>query len=187
MKPLNIILISLCAFLSLSLQAQEPQLEQEILSAEAGLPHWIPFVGLTETEGIRLDYDGDGNREIVFWLPDGDNILLIARSSADPEVEWTFHLTDKWVQPDWQFRDLMFLGFQDIDGNGTVEALIGKRNRPLRINGLNHVAIASLSADDFFNCGPDRILKDVSDWDDDGQVELVFQNEATGNIELWGQ
>ena len=180
------LIILLGCVLNISLFAQ-PQLEQEMENVQAGLPHWVPFVGLTEADGIRLDYDGDGNREIVFWFQDGDELLLIARSSADPEVEWNFNLTDNWVQPDWQYRDLMFLGFQDIDGNGTLEALIGKRNRPFLENGLTHVAIASASADDFFSFGPDRILKDVADWDGDSFIELVFQNEANGHLELWGQ
>lgn len=167
------------------IQAQ-PQLEQEIANVQAGLSNWVPFIGVSEDDGIRLDYDGDGNREIVGWYQNGNNLYLSARSITDESIQWNFEISEDWQQPDWQLKDLLFLGFQDINGNGTPEALIAKRNRPIRELGLTHVAVVTESGG-YFNFGADRVLKGVGDWDGDGNVELIFQNEANGKLELWGQ
>jgi hypothetical protein len=164
----------------------QPQLEQEMEDVQAGLTNWVPYIGIAEDDGIRLDYNGDGDREIIGWYQTGDNLFLSARSSTETAMQWVFEISEEWQQPDWQPKDLIFLGFQDIDADGELEALIAKRNRPFRELGLTHVAVVTENGD-YFNFGADRVLKDIADWDGDGNVELVFQNVANGKLELWGQ
>lgn len=174
---LGSLLLSMCAF---SLWAQ-PQLEHEIQNAQTGLPNWIPQVG-------SMDYDGDGNAEMFLLEYDDSDLRLIVQSSADPNAQWIFSWNEYCPQVESCEQNIQFLGFFDFNGDGTHELLLGKRNSPIIQKGYSHLAIITDSNDDdsFFSW-PGRVLKDIRDWDNDGVLELVLQNQNTGSIELWGQ
>ena len=181
---LSILLYSTTVF---ALSAQ-PQIEHVVQNAQSGLPNWVPQIGSSGLDGVCfMDYDEDGNADLFILTFDGSDVGLTVKSSADPNIQWTFQWDGYCPQAGCD-ENVQFLGFYDFDGDGVRQPLIGKRNPPVTENGYTHLATFSDSDGvDVFFFGAGRVLKDIRDWDNDGYLEIIFQDNGLAAIELWGQ
>ncbi len=181
------LMLILFVFGASSLIAQ-PNLETFKKNAKMAIPNWSPEFHCFLIDGKcmdPMDYNGDGQPEIISFTHKigSSDIVLVAKNYTNPDSIWTFPLPST-IAEDLDY--LAFLGFYDIDGDGNNEILIGRILPPFSQNGIDRGVIFIPAGGIIFEWD-NKVIKDIRDWDNDGYVELVLQDNQSNNIEIWGQ
>ncbi len=139
-----------------------------------------PFAQALQTEPALVDIDNDGDLEIIaanYWNNDGLHVWAFDYETTN--VIWTNTVED----PDAEFHAYHAGAVADLDGDGTLEYVIGSWNGDLRsINvedGSDHWTI-QIPESNF-------AAITVADIDEDGNLEVIMNNNDWITIDerLW--
>ena len=148
-----------------------------------------------ERAGILTDLDGDGDADLfASWGSEG---------SITEEGGWTMALNDgegtfETVRTEEIGYGRIEVLAGDLTGDGKDEIVMYRRTEALRDVGSGNMRIVSVPVIEVWSIGPDlqlemlteiddRWLRDVADWDGDGDVEL-FVGHATlegSTLDVW--
>lgn len=143
----------------------------------------ISTVTLAYPEGVRGDYNGDGNVDKIYLTR--DNMSGVIYRDVDYQDGLTGETTN--LIYDYRFRNWQLAAAGDVNGDGKDELFL--RNwetgenmlwflTNLSSEGLVQKPVVTVEDQDW-------VVKDIADIDGDGREEILWENIQSRQIDIW--
>lgn len=156
---------------------------QELSLEWRSMPGMRPFAPRATggVEQIIKDYDGDGSTDFIVFVPGRNSIVVVNGRNRDQRYEFN----SNFVASDPDNLDLFEVYLVENVRKGHVDLLFGFTGSDEELKGLrtdNKVVLEN----GIITFPKTHTLINVGDFDQDGKLELLLDNEVLLVAEIWG-